>query len=521
MVPVGIGILGLVFLGGLFVLLGVGVALLFRRGTWPIGLVLIGFPAVMVLLGIGLFSARTVTYHSEAVPPPPPVVRLSTESRAAEIRREQEANAEALRQRLQRDRIRIEEKAEETREQIAKSAPKPPAPPKTVEIVIDDKSKRPPKPEKVAIETTAEKAVPENAEAPATKELPDEKTETPGIPVNSVTTFGLIVRALANAIDSELPRNMSGDEALVALEETVNEELPAGTSRSGLIAMLGKVIGKAVAEKHEQISGGGAPEEEQPLPEWISQPSGKVDGVYQTVLEIGPFTTDLECEKALVTGLETAVNDYVGLYMGREVQAAGVGLPPERLEELLVVKKFQRRAQTKSFGRMVQLYALVEFDSRANEMLREEWKTAQIQERLILSGLSFGGVFLLIASAYGTLRLDLVTGGKARGRIALTVIAIAVLLGILVPRLLSDLNQRTALDETSELLTVSTVSETATATGGSAPVVVAPVSWAVVALSLLFVIGVVFSFRARTRKLGFAFLILCAILFGAGLLFVA
>lgn len=519
---VGIGILGLVFLGGLFVLLGVGVALLFRRGTWPIGLVLIGFPAVMVLLGIGMFSARTVTYHSEAVAPPPRAVRmLPTGPHAAEIRGEQEVNAETLRQQLQRGRIRMKEKMEETRERIAKSAPKPPAPPKTVEIVIDDKAKRPPKPEKAATETNAQKAVPENAEAPAVEEPPTEEIETQGVPVNSVTTFGLIVRALANAIDSELPRNISGDEALVALEETVNEELPAGTSRSGLIAMLGKVIGKAVAEKHEQISGGGAPEEEQPLPEWISQPSGKVDGVYQTVLDIGPFTTDLECEKALVAGLETAVDDYVGLYMGREVQAAGVGLPPERLEELLVVKKFQRRAKTKFFGRMVELYALVEFNSRANEMLREEWKNAQIQDRLILSGLSFGGVFLLIASAYGTLRLDLATGGKARGRLALTIVAVAVLLGFLVPRLLSDLNQRTALDETSELLSVSTVSETATATGGSASVVVAPVSWAVVALSVLFIIGVVLCFRSRTRKLGFAFLILCGVLFGAGLLFVA
>ena len=335
--------------------------------------------------------------------------------------------------------------------------------------------------------------------------------------MNSVTTFGLIVRALAAAIDSELPRNISGDEAMTALEETVNDELPAEASKSSLISSLGKAIGRAVAQKHEEISltGDGEDQSRANVPAWVDQPSETVNGVYRTVVKVGPFSTDLECKNALPSALDMAVNDYVGLLVNNpEARTAGVSLPRERLEELVVAEKYQQRIQS-SVGPMVQLHALVEFDTKVQEMLRDEWKNVQIRERLLVAGLAFGSVLLLIAAAYGFLRLDLATEGKARGRILLAVITIAVLLGIFVPRIVSNLDDRGTLDgATDDLFSVSTVSETAPRTAVSA----APASWAGVALTALFIVSVVLCFRTGTRKWGIALLIFCGILFGAGLL---
>ena len=525
--PIGIGLLGLVFLGGLFVLLGVGVALLFRRGTWPIGLVLIGFPLVMVLLGIGLFTVRTVSYHNSAVSRQPGFVEMSVDTRADEIRRTQQAKAEVLRQQLERGRIRIEK----AQERIAKShtkqrsdRPKPAEVRAVEELKPDatpdaepDKAKPAEiKQEKAKPAADAEETASETAEEAPLENASTDEPEAATVPVNSVTTFGLIVRALAAAIDSELPRNISGDEAMTALEETVNDELPAEASKSSLISSLGKAIGRAVAQKHEEISltGDGEDQSRANVPAWVDQPSETVNGVYRTVVKVGPFSTDLECKNALPSALDMAVNDYVGLLVNNpEARTAGVSLPRERLEELVVAEKYQQRIQS-SVGPMVQLHALVEFDTKVQEMLRDEWKNVQIRERLLVAGLAFGSVLLLIAAAYGFLRLDLATEGKARGRILLAVITIAVLLGIFVPRIVSNLDDRGTLDgATDDLFSVSTVSETAPRTAVSA----APASWAGVALTALFIVSVVLCFRTGTRKWGIALLIFCGILFGTGL----
>lgn len=527
---VGIGILGLAFLLGLLGILAAGFVLLFRRGTWPIGLVLIGFPAVVILLGAALFTVRSVEVHQSQAQ-----ARLEQSQAYARIQME---NEETLRQRLAAEQTQIRETRETVA--VAAAAPEPaPAPePATTVATGAEEAKPEPRSEDSGTGVSPAEAAPEvpdvsnNSDSPGDSDSPDspgnsgnsaeppaESPKAMTVPVNSVTTFGLIVKALANAIDSELPSNISGDEALLALEKTVNEELPRGTSESGLITALGKVIGRAVAEKHNEIATEGDVEATSPVPEWISRSSGKVDGVYQTVVKVGPFTTDLECENSLKAALETAVNDYVGLYMGEKAQDSAVGLPEESLEKEIVVEKFQQRIET-SVGPMVQLFALVKFDNRTNELLKESWEGIEIRDRLLVAGLGFGGLLLLITFVYGVLRLDVATEGKMRGRLILGVLTACVLLGILIPRAFQDSQYRETLDQAHQLVGLHTVAQEA-ATGGGAGVQGRPATIVMLVPAILFLVGIILCFRPKTRKLGIGLLVCVALLVGTGLFFLA
>ncbi len=502
---VGIGILGLAFLLGLFGILAAGFVLLFRRGTWPIGLVLVGFPLVILLLGAAFFTVvRTVEMDETRVSligngqrnvaPRPTVLRSLPEPMTIAL----DEGTGSLEQRPEIEGAQGRNTAETTTGETG-----------------EGEATSPPRAEAAGSGPSAHRAASTTAGNVAL-----EAAKKITVPVNSsVTTFGLIVKALANAIDSELPNNISGEEALLALEKTVNDELPQGTSESGLITALGKVIGRAVAEKHNEIATEEEVEPLPPVPEWISRPSGKVDGVYQTVVKVGPFTTDLECENALKAALETAVNDYVGLYMGEKAQQAAVGLPRESLEREIVVEKFQQRIQT-SVGPMVQLFALVKFDNRTNELLKESWRGIEIRDRLLVAGLGFGGLLSLITFVYGILRLDVATEGKMRGRLILGAIALCVLMGILIPRAFQDSQYRETLDQAHELVGLHAVAQEA-ATGATAAQG-RPVVWVVILVpALLLLAGALLCFRRRTRKLGIGLLVCCGLVIGTGLFFLA
>jgi len=76
------------------------------------------------------------------------------------------------------------------------------------------------------------------------------------------------------------------------------------------------------------------------------------------------------------------------------------------------------------------LHALVKFDRRANALIAERWATVEHIDRL--AGVAVAGaiLLLLLASAYTLLKIDLVTGGKYRGRLRLLVAATILLLVI-------------------------------------------------------------------------------------------
>jgi len=172
-------------------------------------------------------------------------------------------------------------------------------------------------------------------------------------------------------------------------------------------------------------------------PSWVDAPAGLVNGVYQTVVTVGPYKTADECEQNLDQKLQEAVEEYAARRLGPEA-ASRIRLPPEYVRRRLIKHQWAETflSPTPSIGSMVQLHVLLTFDREFTEQLDLAWKRVLVAERVRWAGIGLAGILALLAVAYGYLKVDLATRGMYRWRLRLAaaVMILGVVAGLLAAR---------------------------------------------------------------------------------------
>jgi hypothetical protein len=135
-------------------------------------------------------------------------------------------------------------------------------------------------------------------------------------------------------------------------------------------------------------------------PAWVDAPAQYVENAYTMPVTIGPYTTPLECEAKLPETLQSALAEYVDLYLG-SAAAQSVRLPDDEVRQL-VKERWQETVDT-SVGKMAQLHARLAIDTKMQERLKDEWRSVQVAGRLRWTAAALAGVLLLLAVTYGLL----------------------------------------------------------------------------------------------------------------------
>lgn len=166
---------------------------------------------------------------------------------------------------------------------------------------------------------------------------------------------------------------------------------------------------------------------------WVDAPTGRAGQVYRTRVAVGDYATREECERDLPDALRQAVGRYVDRLIG-----AGAGerimsrLPLPYIHEHIVKEEWEEHREAR-FGEMVRLHELLEFDQAANTYLRDLHQQTLEVERLKYTAVGAGGLFGLLATIFGYLKLDTLTRGYYTGRLRVAAAAVlAVVAGLLV-----------------------------------------------------------------------------------------
>lgn len=189
-----------------------------------------------------------------------------------------------------------------------------------------------------------------------------------------------------------------------------------------------------------------------PRPAWVDAPPKLTGGVYRTKVTVGPFATREECDRALPAELLKATNNYVDSFLG-EGASRWVNLPPgyimesggkhERVVNGLVIPQNSSHANGSriyrdqwqeeilaSFGPMIQVHTLLEFDENTRHDLQRRWQAGRAEGRLGYAGLGTGMVLALLGSIFGYLKIDTATRGYYTRRLqflaALTILTTLV-----------------------------------------------------------------------------------------------
>ena len=184
------------------------------------------------------------------------------------------------------------------------------------------------------------------------------------------------------------------------------------------------------------------PPAEPKRPSWVDETPGLVDGVYRSIVTVGPYKTLEECEGAVDEKLEEAVGRYVETYVEREPgldarAAARVRLPLDEVHQSIVKDRYTETivSRTPAVGSMIQLKLLLGFDRQANVRIQEAVRREVVGERIRWSGAALAGAMFLLLVAYGYLKTDLATQGAYRGRLRLA--AATMILGVTVAAVLA------------------------------------------------------------------------------------
>lgn len=147
-----------------------------------------------------------------------------------------------------------------------------------------------------------------------------------------------------------------------------------------------------------------------PRPTWVDAPPKRVGGIYRTKVTVGPFATREECDRALNAELLKATNNYIDSFLG-EGACHWVHLPPGYLSSSRIYRDQWQEEILASFGPMIQVHTLLEFDENTRHDLQQRWRAGRAEGRLGLAGLGAGLVLALLGTIFGYLKIDTATRG--------------------------------------------------------------------------------------------------------------
>jgi hypothetical protein len=141
-------------------------------------------------------------------------------------------------------------------------------------------------------------------------------------------------------------------------------------------------------------------------PSWVDAPPKSDDDTYYIVKKVGPYTTPVECDGELPSVLQTALGEYVELYLGREASDE-VRLGDDELREH-IADRWQETVPIKigdTTEPMYQEYVEIAFDRSIQARIRSAWENARVMARLRKTGTGLGGTLCFLAVLYLGLRL--------------------------------------------------------------------------------------------------------------------
>lgn len=170
-----------------------------------------------------------------------------------------------------------------------------------------------------------------------------------------------------------------------------------------------------------------------PRPAWVDTFAVREGKVYRTHVEVGDYATREECERELPDALREVVKHYVDRLVGAGAGERTVArLPLPYIHTHLIKGEWEEHLKA-SFGPMVRLHELLEFDPRANVYLTDLHQQALVAERLKYTAVATGGLLGLLATVFGYLKLDTLTRGYYTGRLRMGTVAavVAIIAGLL------------------------------------------------------------------------------------------
>ena len=177
---------------------------------------------------------------------------------------------------------------------------------------------------------------------------------------------------------------------------------------------------------HDSSTSNGAANGHGRLPEWVTAGQQRVGDVYHMPITIGPYTTRQECDVEQRNLLREAVDRYVNISIG-DGASDYVNLQLPYIYQNIVRADVEEHRPS-SVGPMLYVHNLLEFDRAVNDHIQVVYRQALVAERLKYAGIGTAGLFGLLATVFGYLKLDTLSRGYYTGRLRLA--AAAAILGI-------------------------------------------------------------------------------------------
>lgn len=159
-------------------------------------------------------------------------------------------------------------------------------------------------------------------------------------------------------------------------------------------------------------------------PAWVDEMPAREEGSHTQVVSSGPHVRIQDAYQALDEQLKEEADEYVRWYLASDAAPRIIDL------DLQYIKKHLRNpelsySETRNYsvGPMKTVYARLEFDELFREQLGERWQNEVSKNRLWITALVGGGVFVLLLTVFGYFRLDTATRGYYTGRLQLVSVA--------------------------------------------------------------------------------------------------
>lgn len=165
------------------------------------------------------------------------------------------------------------------------------------------------------------------------------------------------------------------------------------------------------------------------LPEWVTRGEGRVDGVFRMPISIGPYPSYEDCGPEKPKAYADAIKRYANEYL-EEGAGEYVNLPMWYINQNIYRNEAKEYRESPTLGKLVVAHYLLEFNDDVRQHIVQVYHQALVAERLKYGGLGAAGIFGLLATAFGYLKLDTLSRGYYTGR--LRVAAAAAILGLAV-----------------------------------------------------------------------------------------
>lgn len=146
------------------------------------------------------------------------------------------------------------------------------------------------------------------------------------------------------------------------------------------------------------LSGGGK------QPAWVETKPRPVEGGYQFAVLVGPYETEVECQRELPAKLQEAFSDYVELLKLQYGVHGAVQLELPATVRDAAQRDLHRETLDTAVGPMQRLHVQLVFDEAAAQWIKNRLRESAVADRVWRLGGGVAGLLALVAVAWVWLR---------------------------------------------------------------------------------------------------------------------